>query len=129
VKELDPNPSCFPVDCNLNRLNEIFKDPYTGIFAFNTDLKDDVKKEKIRFNEVKDEINWQSENQPVIALCIANKICCNWGKCEGELDDHWIYTTHTDQFDEIMNFIMGVVNTCRTISITRGKAYFGTYVI
>jgi hypothetical protein len=129
IKQLQPHPSCVPVDCNLQPLSQTFHLPSGVIFAFDSDLSGTDLTELDRINDIIQEIGWTDPNPPIAELCVAERICYNWGKTLGETRDTWKTTPHNEHYEEIINFIMGVINSCRTTSITRGKAYFGTYVV
>jgi len=90
------------------------------LFAFNTDLIEGGKSELDRYKD----IDSNAELDPRLrAICIAGR--GYWYFC----NDSWIFSPATQDKDEIINFLSGVINTIPDSFIKRGRPRLGVYLV
>lgn len=101
--------------------NEINPNPdriRSVLFALNSDLTTEGKSEAIRYREL-----YASDYPYIRAICVAEKEY--WHESNGSWIKHHIH----EQFDEILSFIGGIMNTYKSVSRNRGLQCLGHYII
>ncbi|MFT8806411.1 MAG: DUF6602 domain-containing protein, partial [Acetobacter aceti] len=89
------------------------------IFALDTDLSGNRKTDIGRYKEV-----YKEDTIPIVAICIAGK--AYWFMS----GTAWVcHTSETDNFDEILGFLGGIMNTYPQIRKARGQPTLGNYIL
>ncbi|MCK5542891.1 MAG: hypothetical protein KAI40_09370 [Desulfobacterales bacterium] len=92
--------------------------PRSVVFGLTSDLKAGRKSEAQRYKEI------YGDGYPYIrAICVADKEY--WHEANGM----WIKHSAQDQYDEILSFIGGVMNTYKRVALSRHNPNLGHYVI
>lgn len=90
----------------------------SAILAFSTDLAPEGKSEIERYDYIR------GTNYPSIkAICVVDKGYWYWYR------NKWITGQRTYQFEEVVSFIAGIMNTYRMVSKTRKEPRLGRYLI
>jgi len=90
----------------------------SAILAFDTDLSLEGKNDIERYDEIR------GPDFPAIqVVCVVGRGYWYW------FHDKWKTWDHTYEFEEVVGFIAGVMNTYRGIAATRKKPRLGRYLI
>jgi hypothetical protein len=92
----------------------------SSVFALRSDLSDNGKREAERYREV---YTASSETPYLAAICVAGReysMQATGGQWSGGPDD--------DEFDGVLGFLSGVMNSYKDISLSRGNPRLGYYV-
>lgn len=88
------------------------------VFAFDTDLTLEGKNEIERYDEIR-----RSEHAPALrAICVVGRGYWYWS------GNRWKTWKHTYDFEEVVGFIAGVMNTYRKVAATRKEPRLGRYL-
>ena len=103
------------------------KVPITGgltfaCFAFTSDLKDGSKTELERYMEHDPNSNIQPS---IPVFCILQKGYWWFYPLEGK----WIHLPPTENYDEVIDFLGGIVNSIHDLVVSRGRPRLGKYLI
>lgn len=98
--------------------------PICTVFAYDTDLSIDGKGEDIRYMEMieRDGEVTELSPPPIAAICVVGRGYWYWEEAQ------WRCFDGNEAFDEIMGFIVGVMNTYKSIIQLRGSPRFGRYL-
>ena len=89
------------------------------LFAFSSDLKEGGKSEIDRYMEIIGPGNLAY----VCAICVAGR--GYWF----QTDEGWLFYPHTDDYDEIICFLSGIINSLHKLNETRGYPRLGCYLM
>lgn len=93
------------------------------LFAFDSDLGEEGKTEITRYREH----DRTSDTQPAIkAFCVVGR--GYWYFCSDGTDAHWHYVRATPQHEEVIAFIIGIVNTIPKMLGQANYPKFGYYI-
>lgn len=87
------------------------------VFAFDTDLISDIKNEIDRYDQIRG-----SDDPAIKAICVVGR--GYWYLHKGR----WKTWQRKSQFDEVVGFIAGVMNTYRRVGSTRKEPRLGKYL-
>ena len=91
-------------------------------FAFGSDLKDDGKSEINRYKENDPEF---CENPYLRAICVVGK--GYW--YHNFLKKKWVFHPPTEFYDEVIDFLSGIINSIADILVSRRYPRLGTYLM
>jgi hypothetical protein len=90
----------------------------SAVFAFDTDLTLEGKSEVQRYDEIRG-----SEYPAIPVICVVGRGYWYW------FQNKWKTWERTYEFEEVVGFIAGVMNTYRMIAATRKEPRLGRYLI
>ena len=105
-------------DQNGKEVHGIVAHPVSVIFGLSSDLTEGGKSEAERYKEI-----YGDEGPFIAAICVAGKEY--WHEKSGS----WFYHENPKEYDEVLSFIGGLMNTYKKVAESRGKPSLGYYVI
>jgi hypothetical protein len=99
--------------------NHIVEKVISCVFAFGTDLTLEGKNEIDRYDEIRD----LDYHPPLRAICVVGRGYWYWS------GNKWKTWERTYDFEEVVGFIAGVMNTYRRVAATRKEPRLGRYLI
>jgi hypothetical protein len=100
-----------------NPINYPTKPCVSTLFAFDTDLSEDGKIETVRYDEIRG-----SKPPSIRVLCVVGRGYWLWR------NNQWHEFNRTYQFEEVVGFLAGMLNTYRRILAARGSPMLGRYL-
>ncbi len=91
-------------------------------FAFGSDLKDDGKSEINRYKENDPEF---CENPYLRAICVVGKGYWYYNS----LKKKWVFHPPTEFYDEVIDFLSGIINSIADVLVSRRYPRFGNYLM
>ena len=95
----------------------------SALFAFDTDLVQGGKSEIERYREYDHSAN---QDSVIKALCVVGR--GYWWFCREGTDVRWHFTTPTPNYDEVVDFIVGIANTIPDIMAQKRPPKYGYYL-
>lgn len=131
IAKMKAHPSANPADPFCEKLTGdfVFQPPAVALFGYYTSLKDGERTELDRVVEISREAGWKGDVPPIQAICIARKESHVFGPKRLGVAPRWRTVASTEEHEEVIVFLATILNTCRTLSLTRGKCYTGVYLI
>ena len=99
------------------RTEHTVKKVISAVLAFDTDLTLEGKNDIDRYDEIRG-----SGNPAIPAICVVGRGCWFWS------GERWTTWKRTYEFEEVVGFIAGVMNTYRAIAATRKEPRLGRYL-
>jgi hypothetical protein len=127
IRKLTMDRTAWPLDVKNEEIPDAnFLKPASTLFAYKSDLRGNQKDELDRYFDLLKELTIDKTNPPLHAICIAQKCCLAWIETRGK--KNWRNIQNTKDHDEILYFLMTIIDTIQSIMNTRGKPNIGIYI-
>jgi hypothetical protein len=121
IKVLQPNFE------EILKRNNIKHTPACYVFAFRSDLTQKSEQKRLEEQVKKSNSNSTEIKVPISGLCVANR--CFLSCADAQTTPPKFETTnHSEDYLNIVDFLISVVNTCNALSSERESLYLDTYL-